>query len=246
MAVYVYLMLKKHSNTIRKRVISAYDSIAEEFDQTRRAQWPECEEFLKYVKEGAKVLDLGCGNGRMYELLKLKTTDYLGIDNSLGLIKRACQNFPEARFEQGDMVKLDLPDRSFDVIFSIASFHHIPSRKLRKRAIGEMHRTLKSNGILILTVWNLFQWKYLVNFVKSIISFAVHFGLKYAWNDLWVNWGNTNVKRYYHAFLPSELVRYFSRKNWRAEEFYFTQHGDRVKFWQAFNLCLILRKNDKE
>jgi len=142
----------------------------------------------------------------------------------------------------GDMVDLDLPDKSFDVLFCIASFHHIPGRKLRYRAIHKMHRVLKSDGILVLTVWNLFQWKYLPALLRSIFSFILHFGLKYAWNDLWIKWGSHPVKRYYHAFLPGELRRYFKKNNWKTEESYFVRKGSRVKFWRSFNLCLIVRK----
>ena len=235
-------MRKKHSNIIRDLVTKAYNSIAGEFDQTRKVQWLEFHEFLEYVENDVKILDLGCGNGRVYELLKEKKIDYLGIDNSSGLIEKARANHSNANFEFADMVDLDLPDNSFDIIFSIASFHHIPGKKLRIQAIKEMHRVLKSDGILILTVWNLFQWKYLKCLIKSILSSIIHIGLKYAWNDLWIKWGKHPIKRYYHAFLPSELIRYFDNRRWKIEKFYFTHKGSKVKFWQSFNLCLIARK----
>ena len=235
-------MLKKHTNQIRDDVKKAYNSIASEFDQTRKVQWLEFEDFLEYVKKGQKILDLGCGNGRFYELLRPKNVDYLGVDNSSGLIEKARTNHPSAEFKLGDMVDLKLSDSKFDIIFSIASFHHVPSSKLRKQTVKEMHRILKKDGVLILTVWNLFQWKYLKCFIKSILSFVLHLGFKYSWNDLWVKWGNKPIKRYYHAFLPSELNRYFDVKQWKIEKFYFTRRGSRVKFLQSFNLCLIVRK----
>ncbi len=235
-------MRKKHTDTIRQQVVKAYDSIASEFDQTRKVQWLEFHEFLEYVVNDVKILDIGCGNGRVYELLKEKNIDYLGVDNSSGLIEKARSNHPEAQFEMGDMVDLDLPNNNFDIIFSIASFHHIPGKKLRKKAVNEMHRVLKKDGILILTSWNLFQWKYFKCFIKSILSCIVHFGFKYAWNDLWIKWGNKPIKRYYHAFLPLELIRYFNGDKWKIEKFYFTRKGSKVKFWRSFNLCLIVRK----
>ncbi len=235
-------MKKKHTDTIREQVQAAYNSIAAEFDQTRRTPWPEFSHFIEYVNNNAKVLDLGCGNGRVNTLLKPKDVDYLGLDSSSGLIEKAQINHPEAHFVIGDMVDLKLPDNNFDVIFSIASFHHIPSKKLRKQAVDEIYRVLKKDGILILTAWNLFQWKYLTCFTKAILSSILHLGLKYAWNDLWVKWGKKPIKRYYHAFLPSELRRYFYRQQWQIEEFYFTRKGSRVKFWRSFNLCLIAKK----
>ncbi len=235
-------MRKKHTDKIREQVIQAYSGIAGEFDQTRKSQWLEFLHFLEYVENDVKVLDLGCGNGRIFDLLKDKKVDYLGIDNNSNLLEKARVNFPDAKFQLGDMVDLDLADETFDVIFNIAAFHHLPGRKLRKQAEKEMHRVLKSDGILILTVWNLFQLKYITSLMRSVLSFIIHLGLRHSWNDLWIKWGNHPVKRYYHAFLPNELLRYFKNKKWKIEEFYFVRKGSRVKFWRSYNLCLIIRK----
>ena len=141
-----------------------------------------------------------------------------------------------------DMTDLDLKDGSFDLVFCIAAFHHIPGRRLRTRSVKEMHRVLKPDGVLILTVWNLFQWKYFKNLLSAILSFVFHFGLKYNWNDLWIKWRSEGLKRYYHAFLPGELLGYFKAKQWKIEEFYFVRKGSRVKFWRSFNLVIIARK----
>jgi ubiquinone/menaquinone biosynthesis C-methylase UbiE len=234
-------MRKKHVDKIRQQVKETYSSIAGEFDQTRKNLWLEFEHFLDYVKSDSKVLDLGCGNGRLYSLLKEKKVDYLGVDNNEALLKKARENFPDAEFKIGDMVSLDLPDESFDVVFSIAAFHHIPGKKLRHQVTKEMHRVLKPDGILILTVWNLFQWKYFWDFLRAILLSIFHLGLKYSWNDLWIRWGSHHAKRYYHAFLPRELKKYF-RRDFKIEEFYFVKRGSRVKFWKSYNICLIFRK----
>jgi SAM-dependent methyltransferase len=235
-------MHPKTADQIRKGVVDSYGAIAGEFDQTRVRPWPEFEGFSAYVRKGDKVLDLGCGNGRLSEILKPKNVDYLGMDNNSALIEKARQRFPEAEFQLGDMVDLELPDRCFDVVFSVAAFHHIPSQRLRAKAVSQIRRILKDRGILILTSWNLFQWKYAKAWARSLFSFLTHFGIHYAWNDLWIPWAGFPLKRYYHAFLPKELLRSFPKDEWSVEEFYFTKKGARVKFWQSFNLCLVLRK----
>jgi SAM-dependent methyltransferase len=235
-------MRKKFTEQIRAQVNKAYEAISDEFDRTRKNKWSEFEYFSDYIKPRSKVLDLGCGNGRLYGMLESKKIDYLGIDNSQTLIEKAMMNFPNAKFQYGDMVSLDLPDDSYDAVFSIASFHHIPGKKLRREAADEINRALKPDGILILMVWNLFQWKYLKALLISIISFVCHFGLKYAWNDLWIKWGDRPLKRYYHAFLPSELLTYFQDENWKIKELYFSKRGNRVKFLRSFNICLIAKK----
>ncbi len=235
-------MRKKYTDQIQEHVKKTYSAIANEFDASRKRQWLEFQYFLEFIENDEKVLDLGCGNGRLYELLKEKGVDYWGVDNNSILIERAKENFPDVYFQLGEMVDLDLPDNTFDAVFCIAVFHHIPGRRLRKKALKEMHRVMKKDGVLIMTVWNLFQWKYLKSWFNAIFSFVVHFGFKYAWNDLWIPWGKHPVKRYYHAFRPREFFRYFNDSDWTIEDFYFVRKGKRVRFGQCFNLCLIARK----
>lgn len=234
-------MKKKHSDHIRQSVKKVYNEIATEFSSSRHYQWAEFKYFKPYIKPGNKVLDLGCGNGRLYEFLAPQKIDYLGIDQSEGLISEAQKNYSEAKFQLGDMLSTDLPSGHFDVILSIAAFHHIPGKKLRKKAAKEMYRLLKKEGVLILTVWNLFQKKYRSHLLKAIFSFLIHFGLKYSWNDLWIKWSKHPLPRYYHAFLPTELTAYF-QQDWQIEDFFFVKKGKKVSFLKSFNLCLILRK----
>jgi len=176
--------------------------------------------------------------------LKQKEVQYLGIDHNSHLLDKARENYPEARFQLDDMTDINLPEAAFDNVFCIASFHHIPGRKMRKKVVQSIYHSLKPDGVLILTVWNLFQFKYLKALLKAILVCILHFGLKTAWNDLMIKWGNFPVKRYYHAFLPKELLKYFPSKNWEIEEFYFTRKGNRVSFLRSFNLVLIARKKD--
>ncbi|MBU0727682.1 methyltransferase domain-containing protein [Patescibacteria group bacterium] len=235
-------MRKKTIKQIKEQIKESYSAIAQEFHQTRKAPWEEFNHFLAYTKHDGNTLDLGCGNGRLYEFLKPKNVNYLGIDHNSHLLDKARESYPEARFELDDMTDVDLPEEAFDNIFCIAAFHHIPGRKMRKHVADNMHRSLKTDGILILTVWNLFQFKYLKALLKAIVTCILHLGLKTAWNDLMIKWGNFPIKRYYHAFLPKEFLKYFPESKWKIEEFYFTRKGNRVSFLRSFNLVLIARK----
>ena len=235
-------MRKKTIQQIKEKVISSYSAIAHEFDQTRKVPWQEFNHFLAYTKHGGKTLDLGCGNGRFYDFIKQKEVDYLGIDNNSNLLEHARTNFPDARFQLDDMTDFHPPEEAYDNIFCIAAFHHVPDKKLRKKVIENIHRSLKTDGILILTVWNLFQLKNVGKFLKTIGLWILHLGLKHEWNDLWIKWGNYPIKRYYHAFLPKELLKCFQSDKWIIEELYFVKKGKRVSFIRSFNLVLIARK----
>lgn len=235
-------MFKHVSDHIRQRVKDAYAAIADQYDGTHQTAWRGFEDLSHYVKRGAEVLDIGCGNGWLFGFFKDKSIHYLGIDNSSAMLELARSHFPEARFQLGDMIDLNVPPNSIDVVFSLATLHHISGKNLRQKSIGEIHHALRDNGILVLTVWNLFQWKFLAQWAVSILSFIFHLGLKYAWNDLWIPWRNVGPKRYLHAFLPNELLSYFNKGHWSIEEIYFMRKGSRVKFNQSKNLILVARK----
>ena len=233
---------KKSVKKIVGSVKDSYSQFAGEFDQTRQRQWPEFDHFLAYTKKHAKVLDVGCGNGRLCQFLEPKQVSYLGIDHNSHLLDHAKKNNPGAHFELADMLELDLEKEAFDNIFCIAAFHHVPTKWMRKKVLADFNQALRPDGILILTVWNLFQLRYLGALIKAIFLTILTLGFKGAWNDLFIKWGNHPIKRYYHAFLPGELRAFFSSQHWEIEEFYFTRKGNRVRWFSSFNLVLIARK----
>lgn len=144
-----------------------YENIGVDFAETRSRPWPEMEILVeKYVKNGQKVLDLGCGNGRILEVLKYKRIDYCGIDGSRALAGEArkklesfeIKKMGNARIEYLDV--LDLPklkQTDFDAVFMFASFNHIPSVELRVKILNDLNALLKTGGYLLMTNWNLWQ-----------------------------------------------------------------------------------------
>ena len=47
----------------------AYNSFAKDFSSTRHYQWKEFERLSETVPDKGNILDLGCGNGRLYTFL---------------------------------------------------------------------------------------------------------------------------------------------------------------------------------
>mgnify|MGYP001583850183 CR=1 FL=1 len=187
---------------------SFYTPIAKEFSQTRHSPWPEFNLLLPYLKPNFKLLDLGCGNGRLYKFLKKhKKISYLGMDNNKRLLALAKKEKPSARFLFGDMTKIPSKSDSFDIIACVAAFHHLPSKKLRLQALSEMHRILKKNGVLFLTNWNLFQPKY-----KKYIWLSY---LRLRPRDTFIPWSDSGIKRYYHAFTTKELSKLLQKSGFR-------------------------------
>lgn len=223
-------MKESVAKQLLEKVQKDYEAIAEEFSQTRNYAWPEFKHFKKYINPGNTVLDLGCGNGRLYEFLKgLQNIKYIGIDNNKKFIQLAQKKYSDAKFIVGDALSIPLKE-SVDVVLSIASFHHIASSRLRKKSIQELHRITKKNGYVIVTVWNLFQKRYRKYIIKSLFNYFIQFG-KYDWNDTFIPWGKSGIKRYYHAFTKRELKKLFEKNGFEI-----------VELFKTNNLCLVCRK----
>jgi ubiquinone/menaquinone biosynthesis C-methylase UbiE len=190
-----YKILAENKNT--------YNEVAEEFYQTRKKYSSETEELKAHVKEKEKVLDLGCGTGRLYGIFKDKNVDYTGIDFSEKLIQIAKGKYGD-RFVLGDILNLPLPDENFDSVWAIASLHHIPTKKFRKKVLGHIKRVLRPGGRVIATCWKI------KSFLRKDVYIPFH-----------------GKKRYYHVFSMRELKRLFKKSGFIIEELRYLKRGDK-------------------
>lgn len=93
------------------------------------------------------VLSLGCGSGEDISYLKkLGVKRAVGIDISSGLIEIAKESHPECEFKVMDMEHLDLPDSSFDFVYSSLAIHYIEDWT---RIFKEVHRILRPNSYFL-------------------------------------------------------------------------------------------------
>ncbi len=220
-------MDKNYAQYLLDQTKENYNRISQEFSNTRSFVWKELEPLAKYITKGDKLLDLGCGNGRMLQIFK--DIEYYGIDNSKNLIEIAKEKYPEADFQEGDVLNIPFPESSFDKIYSIAVLHHIPSKELRIRFFKEAKRVLKPNGFFILTVWNIsfklvFKYALLKMFGKTKLDFK----------DVFIPWGNV-YQRYIHCFTVKELEKTAKESGFNIKE----------KGFLGKNIYLILDKKSK-
>ncbi|MBU1202515.1 class I SAM-dependent methyltransferase [Patescibacteria group bacterium] len=192
------------SEKVKSHLKNVYNEVARDFNHTRVYPWQELQVFIPYIKDNFKILDLGCGNGRLLKSIQPANIkfNYLGVDFSENLVAEARKQHPDTRFIVADMVDLNFEPGTFDMIFMIASFHHIPSRRERLELLFKINRWLKPGGYLFMTNWNLWQKKYLKYSLEKFWS-------KHSWNDFFIPWRSdkNNIQwRYYHSFTTGELV----------------------------------------
>lgn len=186
-----------------------YDEYAREFSDTRQYFWRELEFIKNYTQTGEKILDIGCGNGRLTDMFESKRLNYTGIDFSKELITIAQETRGEkGNFIHADALSLPFEDNSFDTVFSIAVLHHIPSKENRKRFISEAYRVLKPGGTCVLTAWNTLQWRFakthLIHCIKKLCGHSqMDFG------DMIITFGKNKKQRYIHSHTKRELQKLF-------------------------------------
>jgi len=223
-----------------------YNLIAKDYSRTRGKMWEELKFLKEYATNKDKILDLGCGNGRLYELFEEMPVDYYGIDISEKLIEIAKSRYPNTKFQVADALNLPFPDNFFNKIFSIAVFHHIPSEKFRLQFLKEAKRVLKPEGLLILTVWNIYQrktaWKQIVKNV-FLSTFALS---KLDFGDVFIPWknqsGKTVINRYFHHFSKRELKALAKKAGFEVKEIKIMEKITRNLPNKRSNILLIVEK----
>jgi len=211
-----------------------YDEIAVSFNSVRRKSlWPGLVKLAAPVKDGDRVLDVGCGNGRLLQALAGKNIEYLGLDESVKLIDLARSNWKMSaglrdgnwQFMTGNILKLDkLPDQDYDYVFCIAVLHHLPGKDLRIEALKQMKDKVKADGKIIITVWNLWRQKKFSRLIHKFTGAKIMGKHKMDFGDILFDWknnlGQPVSRRYYHAFTKRELIRAVKQAGLRLEKLY--------------------------
>lgn len=119
----------------------------------------ESEKYVinKYFDKDKSILDVGCGAGRTtFNLYEMGYKNIIGLDLTPEMVSTAKtinkERNTDIEFIVGDATDLKFEDNSFDqAIFSFNGLMQIPERKNRIKALKEIKRVLRENGIFIFT-----------------------------------------------------------------------------------------------
>lgn len=237
-------MKKSYINYLLKKTEDNYNIISAHFSNKRTYLTPDILEFKKFVKQGDKILDLGCGNGRLFELFNdKKHIQYTGVDPSEKLVEIARKKYPTGNFEIGNGLDLKYAENSFDIIFSLAVMHHLPGKELRVQFLREAFKVLKHDGTMILTVWDLtidpkVKAKLFINKIKHFFGIS-----KLESGDLFypyfIGEKNKKIDRYIHCFSLPEIKEISEKAGFSIIESGYNHRGKRVV---NRNIFLVLKK----
>ena len=130
-----------------------YDALAKEYDQKSlvRKDFNSklISRFIKYIKTGDEVLDLGCAVGLDLEIFKEKGFIPMGIELSSEMVKIAQNRNPKIEIINSDFLKIKIKKR-FDAIW-VQSFIHLFSKIKANKVLKKIESHLKDDGVIHIT-----------------------------------------------------------------------------------------------
>ncbi len=134
----------------------SYDRLAEEyarriFDELQHKPLDRqlLDRFAKQTQGRGQVCDMGCGPGHVARYLRDVGASVFGLDLSPGMLEQARKLNPDIPFREGNMISLDIPDGALAGVAAFYAIVNIPRPSLPV-VFQEIHRVLKSNGLLLL------------------------------------------------------------------------------------------------
>jgi ubiquinone/menaquinone biosynthesis C-methylase UbiE len=128
----------------------------------------EAEALRRFLGPDARVLDIGCGTGRVMEHLAPWCREVHGIDISERMVQGGRERLGHltgVHFHHGNGYDLAaFEDGSFDVVYSIVALQHMP-RTVAYNYLLESHRVLRQGGLL---------WAYVPNLLRDDAFAAFH------------------------------------------------------------------------
>jgi SAM-dependent methyltransferase len=95
-----------------------------------------------------RVLDLGCGNGRLLAALAARGAQVTGVDAYADSLARAHTRAPTATLLQADLTDVPVPDGAFDLVAALDVLEHVEPEPF----FAEVRRLLAPGGRLLLSV----------------------------------------------------------------------------------------------
>jgi ubiquinone/menaquinone biosynthesis C-methylase UbiE len=163
-----------------------YDSAEVRDERTRERAFDESGEhdarnLVAFVRPGARVVDLGCGIGRVIRPLAPLCKEIIGFDISERMIQKGrtyLAQVPNARLIHTTGSELPgVADASVDFLFSLICLIHVDKRTAF-RYLREIRRALAPGGMVLLQFENLLSSEGLAEF-QRVVDLDVEYPLEF-------------------------------------------------------------------
>ena len=102
-----------------------------------------------FIPKNCRILDVGCGYGRILnELYQAGFTDLTGIDSAENMIKRGKREHPELNLLANPDGKIPFEDNCFDAVILFGVLTCVTDNSLQKELLKDIKRVLKPSGII--------------------------------------------------------------------------------------------------
>ncbi len=137
------------------QTIDTYNSSAEQLAQYFSgigARTDDIDLAFKLADRGdeARVIEIGCGDGRDAEEIVERVQWYEGVDPSVGLLELARQRLPDTSFIEADALSYNYPE-NIDIIFAFASLLHVSKEDL-PTVFDKSYQALSDGGIYYISL----------------------------------------------------------------------------------------------
>lgn len=102
------------------------------------------------ARDGATLLDVGCGSGLFCSLAADRGARVFGIDSAPALLDIARERVPYGTFDIGDLGNMPYAYDSFDIVTGINSLEYVSSPVA---ALGECRRVSRRGGTIVIATW---------------------------------------------------------------------------------------------
>lgn len=211
-------MNKEYAKKIINKTIDDYNRIAEDWSTKRWRLSSDIQALAAKIEAHDNILDLGCGNGYLYNEVLSRNANYTGADTAEKQLEVCRRLHPDANFVQTDPLKLPFTNDEFDKVFCLSTIHHIPSKEFQLAFLSEIYRVLRKGGELYLTAWNLDRDK----LIARQFDIDDESNLLYPFKD---SSGTVLAQRFIHLFSIEELEKLLKEAQFHIEGSGIVQRG---------------------
>lgn len=143
---------------------------------------------------GERILDLGCGTGRLTADLhaRVPAAQVTAADRSSTMVREARRQLPgPVLVVQADAVALPFGPDTVDAVFSTATFHWVPDHP---RLFAELHRVLRSGGRLVSQAGGGPNLERLYTRASALAEDPAYAGFFAGWRDPWTFAGEHDTR----------------------------------------------------